>query len=551
MLQKKTAFILSTSFLVSSGMLLGRLTGFAREIILARQFGVSAKADMAVLLLTLPDLIITLLVGGAANIVLIPKFQDLQRENKFPFFLSVSFCVFFIFLLLSCLLIFASPQLVSLLAPGMESGTKEQAIYLTQWIIMVIPIAALVSISRAYLQSTFRFAMTSLENFFYNLVVMMGILVLSSKQGVYSILYAIYGGYLLKWGSQLGNILKCTPLKDFKSLKDFKVFKVFKDLKNLKPLQKRKSQNKESKKELQDTNLLLSYLQALGAGTFLVLLPVIARSFGSLFMGSGTLAIFNYAYKIVELPFGIAISVFSIVIFPKLAKKLSPQKTFHKETLKFIRLSIRFLFLFSFSVSVGLIYVLRQVQNISTPLHFLPIPQESLNSIFQLTILGLIVLPLRGLSTLHVAIMSAKRDTLSPLWINLVSTLLALPLLYQAVKTFGFLGVGVGMGILYSIIYVAELFVLKHKHKISLILEIFRWQSLAFILTTLSAYSGLSWLLTNTLPSISFPLKFGVFFIAGIICLLIGICWDSELKTLLQKTINWKTRDFNYPRGGH
>ena len=60
------------------GILLGRLLGFFRETLIASQFGVSGLADVAILTLTLPDLFMSVLLGGAASIVLVPVFVRLQ-----------------------------------------------------------------------------------------------------------------------------------------------------------------------------------------------------------------------------------------------------------------------------------------------------------------------------------------------------------------------------------------------------------------------------------------------------------------------------------------
>lgn len=46
-------------------LLVGRFSGLLREVQLAAVFGVSSQADAAVILLTLPDLLVNLLLSGA------------------------------------------------------------------------------------------------------------------------------------------------------------------------------------------------------------------------------------------------------------------------------------------------------------------------------------------------------------------------------------------------------------------------------------------------------------------------------------------------------
>lgn len=58
---------------VSLGLLLlSRVLGLARESVQAWSFGTSAVADMAVVMLTLPDLASAILAGGALSYALLP-----------------------------------------------------------------------------------------------------------------------------------------------------------------------------------------------------------------------------------------------------------------------------------------------------------------------------------------------------------------------------------------------------------------------------------------------------------------------------------------------
>ena len=62
------------------GMLLGRLSGFGREALIANQLGASSQADVAILALLFPDLLANLLAGGAMGQSL---FRCLvETENK-------------------------------------------------------------------------------------------------------------------------------------------------------------------------------------------------------------------------------------------------------------------------------------------------------------------------------------------------------------------------------------------------------------------------------------------------------------------------------------
>ena len=69
-----------------AGILLGRIAGFVRESFIVAHFGASEQADYAVLILTIPDLLINMLVGGAMGAALIPEFKRLTPKQGWQFF---------------------------------------------------------------------------------------------------------------------------------------------------------------------------------------------------------------------------------------------------------------------------------------------------------------------------------------------------------------------------------------------------------------------------------------------------------------------------------
>ena len=65
-------------------------------------------------------------------------------------------------------------------------------------------------------------------------------------------------------------------------------------------------------------NLLRRYGQAILAIGLTTLLPVVGRAFAS-YSGEGGIAAFNYAWKLIELPVGLVLASFSIVLFPRMS----------------------------------------------------------------------------------------------------------------------------------------------------------------------------------------------------------------------------------------
>ena len=63
--------MLRAGLTVAIFVLLGRITGFGREWLLAVQSGASSVTDVAIVLLTFPDLMVNLLLGGGLTVLIL------------------------------------------------------------------------------------------------------------------------------------------------------------------------------------------------------------------------------------------------------------------------------------------------------------------------------------------------------------------------------------------------------------------------------------------------------------------------------------------------
>ena len=64
--------IKNSTIVVASLILFGRITGFTREWLISSISGANEQTDIAVVLLTFPDLIVNLILGGGFSTSLIP-----------------------------------------------------------------------------------------------------------------------------------------------------------------------------------------------------------------------------------------------------------------------------------------------------------------------------------------------------------------------------------------------------------------------------------------------------------------------------------------------
>lgn len=286
----KTARILSASLVLSLALMAGRLAGFGRELVLASSLGLSAEADLAVLLLTLPDLLVNLLLSGGLAIALVPALHRAGPAGAGALFRQSSLLVGLLFSALG-LVIGLFPQLwLQPLAPGLAVPADILGSGLLLVLGMSLPLSALAGVSSAALQSQQKFFVAGCGTLFFNLCVIAGLLGAAqfSASPLVMLCWSILAGTALRWLSQMaampGSYIR-----------------------------------QASPKRYIDGALLRAFATGLLSASLLILVPVIVRSFASL-LGPGQIAAFNYANKLIELPLGILITTLATVAYPKLCE---------------------------------------------------------------------------------------------------------------------------------------------------------------------------------------------------------------------------------------
>src|ERR1700728_2596751 len=81
--------LINAGALMTTGMMIGRVLGLLREMLLASRFGIGEQADMAIAFLIIPDFIGAALIGSAASAALVPAFFAREREDAVALFWQV------------------------------------------------------------------------------------------------------------------------------------------------------------------------------------------------------------------------------------------------------------------------------------------------------------------------------------------------------------------------------------------------------------------------------------------------------------------------------
>lgn len=282
--------------LVSFALLLAsRLLGLLRESVQAAALGVGGLADVAILMLTLPDLVTGLLASGALAYVLLPLWARQAPASQARTQRQVARWLLLLGVALALVLL-AVPQLVvRALAPGLGPWLQSTAQQALVWAALALPLALLAALWTTRLQHGRDFTGMYGANLVVNGVVVVALWWLA--------LHAADAGHHPL--ALLGGSLLCAMLLRLAWL----AFRL------------RHLPTAEAPAGQTDAPLPAAtvWAWALASAGLPLALPLLARSLAS-GQGEGALTTFNYAWKLVELPLVLAVQLVATLAFPGIAR---------------------------------------------------------------------------------------------------------------------------------------------------------------------------------------------------------------------------------------
>lgn len=277
-------------------LLASRVLGLLRESALAGAFGASGLADVAVLMLTLPDWVAGVLASGALAYVLVPAWAGQPRAQVAATQRVVALRLVAGAVLLALLLALWREPALAWLAGGLPAQWRPAGSSALFWSAVALPSALLAAIWATRLQHEQDFAGMYAANLVVNGVLIAAI-VLSAVAAPGSAIQWLGAGLLaamlarlawLHWRIPAG-VGRATAAPPAAAL----------------------------------PRVSLWLWAALSAGLPLAL-PFAARSIASQ-SGAGALATFNYAWKLVELPLLLAIQLVATLALPAIAKAFAAE----------------------------------------------------------------------------------------------------------------------------------------------------------------------------------------------------------------------------------
>lgn len=178
----------SAAVIVMSSIILSRITGFLREIMLTQKIGLSWAQDAYIAAFTVPDLMYTLLVGGTISAALIPFLSaHLQKDEEKKAWKAVSIFINFVLigmLILSALGLIFADHIIPLVAHGFSKSStesKELAVRLTRILFPSVSFIMLAGICNGVLNSYKKFAAAAYGPTIYNIGCIISIYLFAGK----------------------------------------------------------------------------------------------------------------------------------------------------------------------------------------------------------------------------------------------------------------------------------------------------------------------------------------------------------------------------------
>ncbi|MCH8922783.1 MAG: oligosaccharide flippase family protein [Planctomycetes bacterium] len=315
--------------IVVAGMILGRLTGMVRELSIAGTLGVTPDADLVIIVISIPELLTALLVGGAVGAVLVPEFHRL-RDAESPSAAHQFVCQSLLGIGLASVLVLpllvpCARFLAMVVAPGFEGQQLQRATAIVRVVLIAFPCCTLAAVTTAALQASGRVATASLGTFLFNGVLIVAIVAMLMPGRVEFLGWAVVAAASTRLLSQLA---ACWHAGLF-------------------------SEGWQGGLRLTRLNrsLAIRYALALTAISLTMFAPLISRALASLLEGG--IATFNYALKLVELPRGLLTTVLTMVFFPRISQLFTSRRS--QQAKKTVEKVTRLAILVTLPLAVGLI----------------------------------------------------------------------------------------------------------------------------------------------------------------------------------------------------
>lgn len=385
--EKRNRQIARSTLVVMIAFGVAKIISLAQTVIIANVFGVGREWDTFVTANSIPELIFTLIAGGALAHAFIPIFSGfLARDDMDGAWRTTSHVLNTVFtttLAVSAVVFLIAPWLVAnVVAPGFDEVGRAQTAELMRILLVSTLIFSVSGISMGILQSYKHFLLPALAPIMFDLGILFGAGFLIKPFGVHGIAYGAVLGATMHFGIQLPGLIRYGMRWRFGlGLNDPILWRVLR--------------------------LMLPRVAGLGVFSlnFLVMNNIASR------LGEGSVSALSWGWRLMQIPETLIGTAMGTVIFPTLAA-LSElgDETGKREAMSG---ALRFVLITTIPSAVGLIFIGQPLISLLERGAFDASASVLVYSTLRFFALGLVVH-----SALEVVARSfyADKDTLTPLW---------------------------------------------------------------------------------------------------------------------------------------
>ncbi len=326
MLKQKKFSLQRSVMLVMIAILISRLTGFVKEVMIPNKLGIGLVGDAYNIAVVIPDVIYNLLIGGAIAAALIPVLTSyIHKGNEKDGWKSISSFLNFSFIAMAILCVFGmifTEQLIQLFTTSYidDSIKLDLTIRLTRILLPSIIFLMLAGICNGVLNSYNKFFISTLGPAIYNVFCIFSLLFLS-YYGVEAVATGVLFASAIYFVCQL--------------LFSMKHFKLYKAILNF--------------KDKGFSKILSLYLPAFLSSSIVQINTIIAVNFASGFL-EGSVTAYRTTDRLWQFPYAIISQAIGITILPSLAAlALEKNMTKFKELMT-KGLSYTFIFCIPFAI---------------------------------------------------------------------------------------------------------------------------------------------------------------------------------------------------------
>jgi putative peptidoglycan lipid II flippase len=361
---------LTASLVVSFFLLLGRLSGFLRDWYLGWRYGAGLETDLAIVVLTVPDLVVNVVLGGGVAAAFVPEFRRLPPDRATGLLVQAVGAVLVALALIALGVAVFSRDLMGVLAPGLPAEAIENGRWYFATAVIAIPLTAASGVVAAWLDAHDKFQFSASGTAVFNLFVIGGMVFLAGHGLLYAITIGVLAGALVRLGFQASAAVRSVTARPTFATINY-------------------------------GSIIRRFGSAFLFTSALALLPAIARAMATQH-DIGAMSIFSYAAKIIDLPMALAVSAISVVLLPRLASEFQRE---NGVAAKSAALALRAVTLICLGLAIPAAFFPDSVFRVIFPSGVFTVEQRALMS--AVFVVGIVFLPARGIMAVCVPILAA------------------------------------------------------------------------------------------------------------------------------------------------